>query len=288
MQQTLRPHSADSPPYLEVGGEGPLLHFSHANGYPPMAYRAFLQPFTKTNQVIASLHRPLWTPTPSPESLLSWQVFGEDLIKLADEREQPLISIGHSMGSVAILIAAAKRPDLFQSIVLIEPVLVPRRFLLALRFFGRFAKNRIPLVKRTLLRVDSWSNKQEAFEHFRPKHVFKDISDEVMWDYINHGVEDVDDGSVRLTYSKEWEARCYTLVHNLWQLLPQISVPVLAIRGQQSNTIFPAAWNKWRSISPQHDFMDVDNAGHLVPFEKPDYLASEIQDWLNRDAAMGE
>lgn len=260
-----------------------MLHFSHANGYPPLAYRALLEPFTRSHRVIASVHRPLWKPPSDPSSLKSWHVFGEDLIQLAEGLDQPLISVGHSMGSAAILIAAAKRPELFKSIVLIEPVLVPRRFLFALRLFGRFAKNKIPLVKKTLTRVDCWSDRQEAFDHFRPKHVFKDISDEVMWDYIQHGIYQSEDGTFRLAYSKEWEARCYTTVHSLWNLLPLITVPVLAIRGQSSDTIFPAAWAKWQSMLPHHEFIEIEDAGHLVPFEKPGLLVEEIQSWLNRN-----
>lgn len=275
-------HVPQKPPFITVGGQGPRLHFSHANGYPPLAYSAFLQAFTGSHEVIASLHRPLWQPSPDPSTLRSWQVFGEDLIRVADQFDKPLISVGHSMGSAAILIAAARRPELFESIVLIEPVLVPRRFLLALRFFGRFAKHKIPLVRKTLERVDCWPDRQQAFEHFRPKFVFKDISDEVMWDYIQHGVCESKDGGFRLIYSKAWEARCYTLVHSLWRLLPQITVPVLAIRGQQSDTIFPAAWNKWQSKWPHHDFLEVEDAGHLLPFEKPEHLALEIQAWLKQ------
>lgn len=270
------------PPFVRLGGEGSLLHFSHANGYPPLAYNAFLQAFTDSHEVIASVHRPLWQPSPNPSSLQSWQVFGDDLIQLADGFDEPLISIGHSMGAAAILIAAAKRPELFKSIVLIEPVLVPRRYLLALRLFGRFAKHKIPLVRKTLTRIDRWNDRQQAFEHFRPKFVFKDISDEVMWDYIQHGVCESEEGDFRLSYSKAWEAQCYTLVHSLWHLLPQISVPVLAIRGLQSDTIFPSAWNKWQKKWPQHDFLEVEAAGHLLPFEKPDQLASEVQAWLNK------
>lgn len=279
MQQN---QSSQAPPFISLGGKGSLLHFSHANGYPPLAYSAFLKQFTDSHEVVASLHRPLWQPSPDPSSLRSWQVFGDDLQQLANTFDRPMLSVGHSMGAAAILIAAARQPELFKAIVLIEPVLVPRRYLLALRLFGRLAKNRIPLVRKTLARVDCWSDRQQAFEHLRPKPVFSRITDEVMWDYIQHAVDETEDGSFRLSYSKTWEAQCYTRVHSLWHLLPQISVPVLAIRGQQSDTIFPAAWNKWQSRWPHHDFLEVEAAGHLLPFEQPQQLALAIQDWLDK------
>ena len=97
-------------PHVNLGGAGPLLHFSHANGFPPLAYRALLQPFLESHEVIASLHRPLWQPSPAPSSLGSWQIFADDLIQLLQQFDQPVTSIGHSMGAAAILLAASKRP----------------------------------------------------------------------------------------------------------------------------------------------------------------------------------
>ena len=258
------------------------MHFSHANGFPPMAYRAFLEPFTESHEVIASVHRPLWNSehVVDPDSIDSWKVFGDDLLGLVSSQREPVVSVGHSMGATAILMAAVQQPELFRAVVLIEPVLVPRQYLFALGFFRRFSKDTIPLVRKTLNRVDQWSSRDEAFEHFRPKKVFKGIADEVLWDYVKHGVHETDSGDVRLAYSKEWEARCYTLGFNLWRLLPQVSVPVLAIRGTHSDTIFPAAWTKWQSMSPRHDFLDIDEAGHLLPLERPEYLMSLVKDWL--------
>lgn len=276
--------SVQQSPYINLGGQGPVLHFSHANGYPPLAYKAILDPFLDSHRVIASLHRPLWEPTPEPASVSSWQTFGDDLMQLLSEVGQPVVSVGHSMGAVAIIMAAAQRPDLFSRIVLIEPVLIPQRYVILLRIFRRFARSSIPLVRKTLNRVDRWPSKQAAFDHFRAKSVFKDIGDAVLWDYVQHGTIDVDDGGFRLSYSKEWEAHCYTLVHNIWRLLTKISMPVLAIRGVNSNTLTHNAWMKWREISPQHEYIEISEAGHLVPFEQPAPLVLEIRNWLRREA----
>lgn len=257
-----------------------MLHFAAANGYPPGAYRAFLEPFVESHEVVASLHRPLWETPPEIASFTSWDVLGEDLCQLVSEMRQPVISVGHSMGTATILMAAIQRPELFKSLILIEPVLVPRRYLYALRFFRRFSPNTIPLVKRTLARVDRFGSRQEAFEHYRPKRVFKDISDAVLWDYVQHGTIELASGEFTLAYSRDWEARCYTLVHNLWRLLPQLRVPTLAIRAQGSNTLAMSSWNKWQAMASQVDFIEIEEAGHLVPFEKPDQLADTILRWI--------
>jgi carboxypeptidase C (cathepsin A) len=33
-------------------------------------------------------------------------------------------------------------------------------------------------------------------------------------------------------------------------------------------------------MSPTHTFLDIPDAGHLLPFEKPDSLAMTIKAWL--------
>lgn len=263
-----------------MGGQGVPLHFAAANGYPPGAYRAFLAPFAENHELVASLHRPLWETPPELESFRSWDVFGEDVCQLVSALPHPVVSVGHSMGAAAILMAAIQRPELFKSLVLIEPVLVSRRFLLALSFFRRFRPEMIPLVKRTLSRVDQFSSRQEAFDHYRPKRVFRQINDAVLWDYIQHGTKEIAPGVFTLVYSRDWEARCYTFVYNLWRLLPQLRVPTLAIRAQDSNTLSVSSWNKWRAMSADVDFIEIEDAGHLLPFEKPEQLASIILDWM--------
>lgn len=265
------------------------MHFSHANGYPPQTYRKLLQEFEDQHAIIVSEHRPLWRPEIAPESLNSWQVFADDLEVALEAQEKPVISVGHSMGSAAVMMAAARRPELFKAIVLIEPVLVPRRFVLLLKIFRTLAKHKIPMVGKALNRVDCWADKTSAFNHFRPKPVFKEISDEILWDFVNHGLEDKflsgdseAKSEVTLRYSKQWEAHCYSLVHNLWPLLPKLKVPVLAIRGETSNTLWPATWQRWQKMSPQHDYLEIKGAGHLVPFEQPHELAKGIKAWLEQ------
>ena len=105
-----------------MGGQGAPLHFAAANGYPPGAYRAFLEPFAESHEVVASLHCPLWETPPELESFSSWDVLGEDVCQLVSQLQHPVVSVGHSMGTAAILIAAVQRPDLFKSLVLIRPV----------------------------------------------------------------------------------------------------------------------------------------------------------------------
>ena len=266
-------------PYINVGGDGPLFHFSHANGYPPLTYRALLDPFRVDHEVIASLHRPTWDTPPEPSGMKSWVPLGEDLLLMLKRLGQSNISVGHSMGAAAIVMAAVKHPELFRTIVLIEPVIMSRKYFYFLKLFRGLAKRKIPLIRKTLDRTESWATREEAYEHFRPKLVFKNVSDAVLWDYVNYGTAKCEDGTVRLVYSKEWEAHCYLVAHSIWSLLPKVKVPLLAIRGRDSNTLSEKSWIKWKEMSPQHDYREIANAGHLVPMEQPEQIVVTIREW---------
>jgi pimeloyl-ACP methyl ester carboxylesterase len=240
-----------------------------------------LTPLLPNSRVYAGLFRPLWQPEVEPSSVNSWETFAEDLIAVIDsEIQQPVIGVGHSMGAVSSLIAAVKRPDLFTSVVLIEPVLVPQRYLVFLRLFSRLSPRRIPMVRIALARKDSWHSHSEAFNHFRGKGVFKGIEDATLWDYILHGTKVSGDGSFTLTYSKAWEAHCYTMVYNLRKALATCQVPTLAIRGEQSNVVIPFAWKKWQKQRPDIEFVAIKDSGHLLPFEKPLEVSGQISRWI--------
>ena len=267
-------------PHIKFSDGGSAIHFSHANGYPPLCYKALLSPFEIDHTVIASLHRPLWVQSGDRSSLSSWKQLGGDVQGLLHEVGNPVISIGHSMGSAAVLMAAVKKPDYFHKIILIEPVLVPRFASFILQALPSLARRAWPLVRQTSNRVDSWVDRDAAFSHFRPKRVFKRISDEVLWDYVNSGTVVDEFGNYKLAYSKEWELQCYLKVYNCWALFKSLKVPSLIIRGSESNTLSRKAWARLKKISPESEYIEIPYSGHLVPFERPEVLASKIIDWI--------
>ena len=271
---------ARSVPYLKVGGEGSALFFAHANGYPPLAYKSLLQPLTQSHKVIAGLHRPLWPESGSPDLLRSWRVFAEDVESLLASREQAVFGMGHSMGTAALISAAVRRPELFKGLILIEPVLVPASYCCLLRMFKPLVRRMLPLVRRTLVRKQEWQSRQQAFNHFRSKAVFRRIGDDELWDYVNFGLVRRKDGQFTLAFSREWEAACYLHVQNIWPLLGKLDVPILAIRGEHSNVLTQHSWQRWRDKSPQHRYEEIAEAGHLVPLERPDDTLEIVSVWL--------
>jgi len=203
-----------------------------------------------------------------------------DQIRFFDQEGlQGVIGVGHSLGAVTTMMASLIRPDLFRALVLIEPVfLLPA--VLDLLAAGQASDQtyEIPLVKIARKRRDWWSNREDAFHHFRSKRVFGRFSDEALADYMRFGLVDGEAGGVTLFYSPEWEAHIYSLPPaGVWDLIPLVSQPLLAMRGQETNTLVEGAWTLWQVLSPGASFEEYEASGHLLPMERPDVVAAEIR-----------
>lgn len=269
-------------PVVDFGGTGLSFHFAHANAYPPRCYRQFLEPLSNDYHVWAMAQRPLW-PGADPAALTSWHLFAADFLDLLSQRgEERLVAAGHSLGAVVSMMAANQQPQRFAALVLVEPVLLPPAILQAAREYPEQAEQ-MPLAQRARNRRHRWDNRRQAFERFRSKKVFRGLSDEALRDYVNHGLEDMHDGKVQLRFPREWEARIYGRPPlDIWDILPRLRVPTLAIRGENSDTITPEAWRRWQELQPAAEFIEVKDAGHLVPMERPAELAQLTQTFLQQ------
>lgn len=267
-------------PYHDFGGDGPLLHLSHSNGFPPECFRQLVDPLLAHYHVIGVYHRPLW-PGSRPEEVDSWRVIAGDTIRFFEQQNlRNVIGVGHSLGAVTTMYAALERPSLFRALVLVEPIFMLPQVLEMMATAPEFME-RVPLVQNTRNRRRRWPSYQAAFEHFRDKDVFKYWPDAALWDYVNHALHEDESGKVVLTYTRDWEARIYKLPpRDVWQVIPDITQPTLAIRGAESDALFPQAWQLWQEHQPQATFIEIAEAGHVVPMERPSLVAQTILDFL--------
>ncbi len=269
-------------PFVDFGGQGEVIHLAHANGFPPKSYQQLVDKLTPHYRVIGMKARPLWLNS-NPEDFSSWREGADDLIRFLDETGlSNIIGMGHSFGAVCTLIAANKRPDLFRKLVLIEPVVLPKWYYLLTLITPSFLVKQInPIIKKTLVRRDSWTNRDAAFKQFRKNRLFANTDDAELWDYVNCGTSSNEKGGVSLAYSKEWEAKIYMTVTNPWREFKLLKQPFLVIRGETSDTIFPSVWKKLKASNPNGNFIEFEDTGHIVPLEKPIKVAETIRTFLN-------
>lgn len=269
-----------TPPFDQFGTDGYSMHFAHANGYPPGAYRALLEPLSETFAIEAMYFRPLHVGR-SPSDLRSWRQLADDLIYFLDERQRgPVIGVGHSLGAVCTLLAAAKRPDLFSRLIIIEPVFLPPTVYYIAPFIPVSLRNYVvPPAKIARKRTFHWPSRQAAYDHLRKKRVFRRVPDPVFQNIIKEAIIEVNGGAA-LRYSREWEARTYSTPASPWRALRKVTLPVLALRGVDSDTVEDNSWQRWRRYQPQARMIQHEEAGHLLPFEYPEWTVAQIKAFL--------
>lgn len=273
-------HPTADNPFVQIGEHPVSIHFAHANGYHPLSYSPLLVELSKEHGVIAMQMRAFW-PNSDPNRVKSWDILADDLIRFLENRmDKPIIGIGHSMGAITTLIASIKRPDLFEKMILLDPVLLPDHLRKKAAWMPIALKKKvIPIAKIASNRRYQWPSKSQAFDYLRPKKVFARISDENLKIILEHALIPSSEG-VQLAYSREWEAQIYCTSKNHWPFLSQTKVPFTVIRGEYSDILFGNNWDRLQSIVPANRLDTLPKTGHLLTHEEPQVLAKMILEHL--------
>lgn len=268
--------------WQEWGGTGPLLHFAHANGFPPGTYRRLIDELTVGHSVVSMAARPLWEGE-VPTKLRDWSPFVRDLREELARRDlRGIIGVGHSLGAVTSLLAAAADPGLFSRVVAVDPLMLTG----AHSLFWATAKaiglgGRVGIVRGARRRRNLWSDRAEARAAYSTKKAFAGWDPAILDDYLDTGLIDLPSGEVYLRYPKEWEARIFKAApHDLWARLRTLTVPCLFVQGENSDTFVDAARIRVEREIPTARTVVVADTSHFLPMEKPGELAGVITEFL--------
>jgi len=270
---------------MDWDGQGPVLHFAHANGFPPGTYDAFIKLLLDDFKVLGMECRALWG-SQNPAQFRHWRQMGEDLARfLSEMRFGRSLLAGHSLGAVTSLFCAAAHPELVSALILIDPVILPvwTAPIWAIAMLLRLNR-RSPLATRARRRRMEWPSKDVLLRAYRSARAFKRWQEPFLRDYIHSGTENNPTGGVRLRYPREWEARIFeTAPPDVWLTLPRLrGMPLLVLRGQYSNTYTRDTMQLMRWLLPQGTFEEIEGADHFVPMSKPKETATAIKNFVQR------
>ncbi|HVN14743.1 MAG TPA: alpha/beta hydrolase [Anaerolineales bacterium] len=273
-------------PSLDFGGHGLPLHFLHANGYPPESYQPLLQLMAAQYHVFGMFLRPLW-PDSKPEEVKDWHIFSDDLLKFLDEQKtESIIGVGHSIGAIVTLRAALREPNRFRALILFDPVLFPPNFIFTwnvLRML-KLSTQVHPKISGALKRRRTFDDLDTVFRGYRRREVFRFFSDESLRAYIEGMTQTKADGGFELVFSPEWETRIYSTGispdMDLWRGLPRLNVPMLIIRGAQTDTFREDAARLVKRKQPKVRIETLEQSTHLLPLERPQEVFDLMQSFL--------
>ncbi len=253
------------------------LYFAHANGFPSKSYNCL---FKHLN--IDKIHY---------TNILgrSKYVVDGDLNNLANEILDDIISknlkdilaLGHSAGAVALLLAAAKRPDLFRFLFLIEPVLFSPMKRLAIDIVrGIGMGEKMGVVSKARKRKMYFDDRREAEDYFKTKKFFQKFDSQCFNDYLNEAVIENKQGGVQLIISADEEAEIFKSVHtkvpgNIDKLTG------LYIFGNKSKMLRKRDILWWKKNFPNFKIKSVAGT-HVFPFENPVETAEIINNELSK------
>ncbi|HSM72899.1 MAG TPA: alpha/beta hydrolase [Anaerolineales bacterium] len=270
---------------FDLGGDGIPLHFLHANGYPPDCYRPLFE-LLKTEYRVFGMHlRPLWE-NAKPDEIKNWQPFSEDLIRfLADREAGTVIGAGHSIGATVTLRTALRDAGKFWALILIDPVLfIPRSMMIwrIIRTLG-LGDRLHPLIAGAERRRRTFDDLETLFKGYRRRHVFRYMSDESLWAFVEGITTSSANGGYELVYPPEWEAQIYRTNmqdFDIWRDLPKLEVPTLFIRGMETNTFLESAAKLIKRKQSNVRVETLEKSTHLLPLERPKEVFEIMQSFL--------
>ncbi|MEL4178214.1 alpha/beta fold hydrolase [Roseateles sp. PN1] len=271
------------------------LVFSHANGFASGCYRVLFESWRAAGWQVHAL--PQFGHDPKFPVTSNWPHLRDQLIQFIEREVQPQMAtpgpvmlLGHSLGGMLSLLAACRRPDLAQGLLLLDsPVFTgwrahSVRVMKATRLMPRVSPGRIAQQRR-----HEWPDRAAVLAHFAAKHKFARWDPRVLQDYVDSGFEERH-GKTHMKFHREVETRIYdTLPHHLGPLLkrhpPQC--PVAFVAGTQSEELRQTGVGASKALAGSNfHWME---GSHLFPFERPDdtaALALQLLDVMRAQRAL--
>ena len=254
-----------------TAGARPLL-VVHATGFHGWCYRAMARAMGD-GWAVTALDVRGHGDTPAPDGVeADWDRYTHDVVNVAQplvRHHGPLAALGHSMGGACLLQATARHPELFERVVVFEPIVPPPHT------FASGDQN--PLSAGARRRRPTFPSFAAAIANYAAKRPLATFRGDVLADYVHHGFRPTTDG-VTLKCRPEVEAATFDGggTHSTWDLLPTITTPVHVVAGSDDGSPPPGFAEAVAHRIPAAVFERVQRWDHFAPMVDPDGFAADL------------
>jgi lipase len=259
----------------EWPGQDPAVFFCHATGFHGRCWDQVIARLPGRHCYAIDTRGHGRSSKPAPPYL--WRNFGEDAAEIASMLGLVgAIGVGHSMGGHAVTLAAALRPEVFSSLLLLDPVIRPRD-----GYVGAWRESHFVAKRR-----NRWASPQEMFDRFKDRAPFAAWNRAVLRDYCDYGVLPDSDGFV-LACPPHIEASVYENspmpASNIYPEIDSIRIPVRVVRSVKPvdpadiMSRSPTAPDLASNFAHGADIC-VAEYSHFIPMEGPEFVAKLIGD----------
>ena len=263
-----------------LGGSGPPVVFAHATGLHGLVWAPVASHLADAFVCLSLDHRGHGDSGTPPALDFDWRALGRDVRAVVDGLGlsvggTPVYAVGHSSGGTAVLLAEEDRPGTFAALYCFEPVVVA-----ADPPLGRDPGNWLAAGARR--RREVFASRDEALAQYAAKPPFDRWVPEALGAYVEHGFEDLPDGTVRLKCRRESEALVYEMAtaHDGFSRLGDVRCPVMLASGAETDAFTPSVSGALVDRLPDARTEVLPGLGHFAPLEDPAAVAGSIRRFL--------
>ncbi len=257
----------------DLGGDGPDLLISHATGFHGLCYLPLARELASDTHCHSLDYRGHGITPVAEDWDVDWENYADDAVAAAHllAPDGGLIGFGHSMGGACLLMAAARHRTLFDLIIAYEPIVFP-----PIDPMGDAANN--PLVAGARRRRAQFDSFNDAIENYASKPPLQAFHPDALRSYVEHGFEELDDGSITLRCRPEHEARTFETgaEHRTWERLAQIETRVIIVAGRNGAHTPASIAEPIAAELANAEFIVMDHLDHFGPMTHPDEIAEVI------------
>lgn len=253
----------------------PSILFAHATGFHAHIWSQVIARLPDFHCIALDFRGHGRSGKPAPP--YEWRYFADDVIGVA--RAFGLVDavgVGHSLGGHAITLAAARQPELFAALLLIDPVIMPREHYVGVVEFEHF----------TARRRSEWASPDEMYARFSERPPFSGFQPEVLRDYVDYGLIPNPDGAgYMLACAPAYEAATYNYgsAANIYPEIATVKIPVTILRagGQVDATVSNFAGSPTApdlaAQFPNAVDVPLPQYSHFIPMEAPEMVAEYVR-----------
>lgn len=259
-------------------------HFYGGNGFTAGVYLPLLTELSEQFTINSLAMRGYWYDLPSVKKLTREQDADILIDFLEKTQDQPVVGIGHSQGATATAIAAAKRPELFSQLYLIEPVTFTKSQMLIMNSAPDDLKITQEPFKSTQAKQAQWESVESYYNYLRAHRAFKRIDDNNLYVFAKNSLIQNEQGQYNLLFTPEQELASYfdtPFVNGALKDLNTIGLPYTIIVGKPSMFISDKVRKVWQHLVPIERIIELSDNGHLLPMEAPEQCANIIMEAFN-------
>jgi pimeloyl-ACP methyl ester carboxylesterase len=259
----------------DFGGEGPNLLLVHATGMHGWVFLPMAERLRDCFHCWALDLRGHGDSPVGNDGDMHWSGFGRDVLAVVDKLgASNLVGFGHSLGGAALVMAASAEPSAFQQLLLYEPAILPP--------IGRMSTviqaRQMSMVDATERRRTTFPSRPEALHNFARKPPTGELSAGALLAYVQHGLADNDDGTVRLKCRTDIEAATYAaaFTQETDTVIDRSQCPVHVLQGTDTD-----AYHQSRYAGLATGFGTpltlLDGLGHFGPLQNPAQTAHVVR-----------